>query len=82
MKKIITILFLILLPLPLNAEFRDHFRNSTLRIDYLHSGNSKEETYQLVAFVRGPRWTGSKTVMEDPFDYGYYKIEGEIHLER
>ncbi|MBW1819973.1 MAG: peptidase M64 [Deltaproteobacteria bacterium] len=75
MKRLILTLLLVLTPLPLNAEFRDHFRESTLRIDYLHSGNSEKEEYQRIAFIEEHRWAGSKTLLEDPFDYGYYKIE-------
>ncbi|MBW1819520.1 MAG: hypothetical protein JRJ60_20460, partial [Deltaproteobacteria bacterium] len=67
MKRLILTLLLVLTPLPLNAEFSDHFRESTLRIDYVHSGNSENEEYQRIAFIEEHRWAGSKTVMEDPF---------------
>ena len=75
MKILILTLLLALAPVTLNAEFRDHFRDSTLRIDYLHSGDYQKEKFQRIAFIEESRWAGSKTVMLDPFDYGYYKIE-------
>lgn len=75
MKKLVLVLFLILTPQLVNAEFEDHFKNKTLRVDYLHSGNFEDEEYQLVAFVEERRWAGSKTILTDPFDYGNYKFE-------
>jgi len=75
MKKLVLVLFLILTPQLVNAEFEDHFKNKTLRVDYLHSGNFEDEEYQLVTFVEERRWAGSKTILTDPFDYGNYKFE-------
>ncbi len=72
------IFFIILLIIPCTVKtqsFNYNFKDATLRIDYLHSGNHEEEEYKLVEFVEEPHWGGSETVLKDPFDYGNYKVE-------
>ena len=44
MKKII-LLVLLALTVGAQAQFKDHFRNKTLRIDYMHSGSAPVEYY-------------------------------------
>lgn len=75
MKKLCLIL-LITTPLwVISQSFNYHFKDKTLRVDYLHSGNFEDEKYELVEFVEEPHWAGSETILEDPFDYGNYKFE-------
>ncbi|MCD4725071.1 MAG: IgA Peptidase M64 [Bacteroidales bacterium] len=74
MKKII-LLMLLALTIGAQAQFKDHFKNKTLRIDYIHSGNSVEEDYELDTLYTEKYWGGSKTNLIDKFNYGNYKFE-------
>jgi hypothetical protein len=74
MKKII-LLILLALTIGAQAQFKDHFKNKTLRIDYIHSGNSVEEDYELDTLYTEKYWGGSKTNLIDKFNYGNYKFE-------
>ena len=75
MKNLLTITLIIFSFTALSQPFNYNFKKETLRVDYLHSGNSEEEEYELVEFVEEPHWGGSETILEDPFDYGNYKVE-------
>ena len=74
MKKII---FLVLLALTLGAQaqFKEHFKNKTLRIDYMHSGSAPVEYYMFDTLFVEKYWGGSKVNLIDKFDYGNYKFE-------
>jgi len=75
MKKCLTILLLLILPLLSIAGFDDDFINQTLRIDYIHSGFQKEESFAISQLLREPSWSRSTTSLIDPFDYGKYRCE-------
>ena len=74
MKKTI-LLLLLALTIGAQAQFQDHFKNKTLRIDYIHSGNSVEEYYEFDTLYTEKYWGGSKTNLIDKFNYGNYKFE-------
>jgi hypothetical protein len=74
MNKII-ILCLLCLTISASAQFKDHFRNKSLRIDYIHSGNAQEEFYSFDTLHAEKYWGGSKTKLIDTFGYGNYKFE-------
>ncbi|HSG67418.1 MAG TPA: M64 family metallopeptidase [Bacteroidales bacterium] len=74
MKKII-LLFLLALTIGAQAQFKDHFKNKTLRIDYMHSGSAPVEYYMFDTLFIEKYWGGSKTNLIDAFDYGNYKFE-------
>ncbi|NQT76326.1 MAG: peptidase M64 [Bacteroidetes bacterium] len=74
MKKII-LLMLLTLSIGVQAQFKDHFKNKTLRIDYIHSGNSVEEYYEFDTLYAEKYWGGPKTNLIDKFNYGNYKFE-------
>lgn len=74
MKKII-FLSLLALGIAAQAQFKDHFRNKTLRIDYIHSGSAETEHYAFDTLYAEKYWGGSKTNLIDAFDYGNYKFE-------
>ena len=68
---------LVLMPLcsAQNINFSDHFRDSTLRVDYLRSGCKKHDTCILNKFVfQNDSWAGSLTQLLDPIDNGEYRI--------
>ena len=74
MKKIL-ILLLVVLTIGAQAQFKDHFKNKTLRIDYIHSGSAAVEYYQFDTLYAEKYWGGSTTNLIDKFDYGNYKFE-------
>ena len=58
-----------------NVVFADHFRDSTLRVDYMRSGCRKHDTCVLNKFVfQNDMWAGSLTQLLDPIDNGEYRI--------
>jgi len=74
MKKIF-FLSLLALAIGAQAQFKDHFKNKTLRIDYIHSGSSEVEYYQFDTLYAEKYWGGSMVNLIDEFDYGNYKFE-------
>ena len=74
MKKLI-LLSLIALTIGAQAQFKDHFKNKTLRIDYIHSGSAEAEYYVFDTLFSEKYWGGSHTNLIDKFDYGNYKFE-------
>lgn len=67
------ILFLLLL-LPgmvhAQAAFEKYFLEKTLRFDYYHAGNDKEEVYFFDELKEEPYWGGSKVSLLDSTGYG------------
>lgn len=61
------------------AQFDKYFQDKTLRMDYYHTGNDKEEIYSFDELIIEPYWGGSKTNLIDTFEYGkyYFKIYHE-----
>ena len=74
MKKILLIA-LLALTVGAQAQFKEHFKNKTLRIDYMHSGSAEVEYYTFDTLFVEKYWGGSKTNLIDAFDYGNYKFE-------
>ncbi len=74
MKKTIFLLLLSLC-ITVQAQFKDHFRDKSLRIDYIHSGNAEDEFYEFDTLYAEKFWGGSKTNLIDIFDFGNYKFE-------
>lgn len=74
MKKI-AFLCLILLTISLQAQFNEHFKNKTLRIDYIHSGSAEAEYFVFDTLYSEKYWGGSKTNLIDEFNYGNHKFE-------
>jgi len=70
------LLFIILLKsISSFGQFDQYFTNETLRLDYTHAGNSKNEFYFLDELIAEPFWGGSKTNLIDTFKYGKYFFE-------
>lgn len=57
------------------VDFEDYFLPKTLRFDYIHAGNDKEEEYIYDELIEEPHWGGSRTNLVDIFDFGDYKFE-------
>jgi len=66
------IVFLTVLFIPSYAQFSKWFEDKTLRMDYFHNGNHKEEIYSFDELLEEPFWGGSKTQLIDTFEYGNY----------
>ncbi|MHC1706939.1 MAG: M64 family metallopeptidase [Bacteroidales bacterium] len=56
------------------AAYDDLFLNRTLRIDYIHSGNAKEEYFALDELIQEPTWDRNRENLINPFDFGKYKF--------
>lgn len=78
-KKILTFVLILVVAFATKAQqnvtFSDHFRDSTLRVDYLRTGCKKHDTCTLSRFVfQNDSWAGSLTQLIDPIDNGEYRI--------
>ena len=74
MKK--TILFLLaLLPIMTRAQFDLYFSESSLRVDYCLTGNSKETSFSLKELIHEPFWSGSKINLIDDLEFGNYIVK-------
>ena len=74
MKKSILFLF-VLLPMMAMAQFEAYFTESSLRVDYCLTGNSKTTTYSLKELIHEPYWSGSKTNLIDNLEFGNYIVK-------
>ncbi|MCF8369271.1 MAG: IgA Peptidase M64 [Bacteroidales bacterium] len=71
MKKLILVTVL-LITIKTFAGFNNYFQLKTLRIDYIHAGNSEQEFYYLDNVKTEPYWGGSLVNLIDTFNYGEY----------
>jgi hypothetical protein len=78
MKKL-AFLFLFILPAlhPAASQdvFRTWFTDTTMRVDYFHTGTSAEEHFSLDRVVNDGPWSGSKTMLLDDLNLGLYFFE-------
>jgi hypothetical protein len=58
-----------------SPEFSTYFLDRTLRIDYYHIGDAKEEWIALDRLYLGGPWAGSLKNLVDPFNQGRYCIK-------
>jgi len=56
----------------MGATFEDLFHDETLRIDYNHTGNAREEFVSVDQLWRQGAWAGSRTHLIDELDLGRY----------
>ncbi len=54
------------------VPFDKYFIDKTMRVDYFHFGNSKEEAVSLDSVYEQGIWAGSKRNLIDPFNVGRY----------
>ena len=70
------ILFLLaLLPSIAFAQFDEWFTESSLRVDYTLTGNSKTTSFALKELIREPFWSGSKVNLIDNLEFGNYIVK-------
>ena len=50
--------------------YNDFFTGNTMRFDFHHAGDSKQEFYYFDKVIREGEWAGSKVSLINPFDYG------------
>jgi hypothetical protein len=76
MKKIILPALMLIASFQAFASFDQWFENKTLRIDYYHTGNSKQEMYSIDQLRTEPFWGGSHKTLVDTLNYGeyYFKV--------
>lgn len=71
-----TIFFLLFIGLSVSAQhFESYFENKTLRIDYQHIGDAKSESFEMKQFHAGGEWTGTRTYLTAPLEYGNILFE-------
>lgn len=60
---------------PLSGQtFDQWFEDGVMRIDLVISGTARETTYALSSVSREPYYSGSRTRLVDPFDYGDHRF--------
>lgn len=80
MKSYIVVLFFVLSLImkiyPVNpVSFNDYFLDETMRIDYHHMGNSKEEAISIDRIYRYGTWAGSLKNLLDEINAGKYSVK-------
>ncbi len=56
------------------VNFDEYFLPKTLRLDYIHAGNSTSESINLEQLKEEPFWSGNPKNLLDPFGYGGYRL--------
>lgn len=62
---------------PAQIEFKSHFTNDALRIDFLLAGDSQEEEIYLQHMKKEPVWAGPRNHLITPMQYGNYAVRVE-----
>lgn len=52
------------------VAYNDFFTENTMRFDFHHSGDSKNEMYHFDKVIREGVWAGSRNALINPFNYG------------
>ena len=58
-----------------NIKYDTWFAANTMRVDYFHSGSSKEEHFAVDQVVSDGAWPGSSTTLIDKLELGLYFYE-------
>ena len=53
-----------------NINYQEFFTGNTMRFDFHHAGDSKQEFYYFDRVIREGVWAGSHISLINPFDYG------------
>ena len=53
-----------------NVNYAEFFTGNTMRFDFHHAGDSKQEFYYFDKVIREGAWAGSEVSLINPFDYG------------
>jgi hypothetical protein len=78
MKKILSIVFSFI-PLYLYSQeqviFNQYFEDQTLRIDYYHTGDARNEEICIDKLYKQGKWAGNPENCIQPFELGIYKVK-------
>ena len=74
MKNILTIL-LLLVSVAVFGQFDKYFENRTMRVDYYHAGDSKNDYYYIDEVIAEPYWGGSLVNLIDDTNFGKYLVK-------
>ena len=74
MKNILTIL-LLLVSVTIFGQFDKYFENRTMRVDYYHAGDSKNDYYYIDEVIAEPYWGGSMVNLIDDTNFGKYLVK-------
>jgi len=75
MRTLTIFLSIILYAIAGSAQFKKHFEDKSLRLDYYHCGNAESEEFFFDELIQEPYWAGSKTNLIDSKEYGNNMIE-------
>ncbi len=79
MKKYFIFVLLLIFPLSLSSQnalqFGDYFIDKTLRIDYYHIGDTKDEFITIDQIYQQRIWAGNPNKLIDSFNNGKYEIK-------
>jgi hypothetical protein len=56
------------------VRFAAVFRDTTMRVDYFHTGDAGHETFALDRIVSDGRWAGSRTILLDSLNLGTWRF--------
>lgn len=74
MKNLLTIL-LSLVSVAVFGQFDKYFENRTMRVDYYHAGDSKNDYYYIDEVIAEPYWGGSLVNLIDDTNFGKYLVK-------
>ncbi len=79
MKRLVILALLVIVPTTILSQtslrFDDYFLNKTLRIDYYHIGDAKEEFITIDQLYQQSPWAGNPNRLIDPFNHGKYEVK-------
>ena len=58
-----------------NSIFDRYFENQTMRVDYIHGGNSVSEGFKIFGIKNDGEWGGRVKVLNDPYNLGLYAFD-------
>ena len=74
MRKILSVV-LLLASMAAFGQFDKYFENRTMRVDYYHAGDSKNDYYYIDEIIAEPYWGGSKVNLIDETNFGKYLVK-------
>jgi hypothetical protein len=74
-RSLIILLFCLPIGLAAQVNFDRYFTDKVLRFDFMFAGNSSKITVYPVGMKEEPYYSGSRTQLVDPFNYGNFKFE-------
>lgn len=81
-KLLLLFIFLTSLTLKVQSQFDKYFTNQTLRFDYFHTGNAKNEIISPDKILKQDIWAGNPQNCIQPFELGIYSVKLIDTLEK